>query len=37
MDVGLFGERRRPRIDDDERGAVALRVADVRDQVDAGR
>ena len=37
VQVGLLGERRPPWVDDDERGALALRLADVRHQVDAGR
>ena len=35
--VGRSCERRRPRIDHDERRAALLRFAHVRDQVDAGR
>ena len=37
MDVRVFGELRRPRIDHDQLGAAALRLADVRHQVNAGR
>ena len=37
VQVGLLGERRRPRIDDHERRAALLRLAQVRDDVNPGR
>ena len=35
VDVGMPGERRRPRIDDDQARAGALRFANVRDEMNA--
>ena len=37
MNVRELRQLRRPRIDDDQFGAAALRLADVRHQVDACR
>ncbi len=37
MEIGEPGERRRARVDDDERGPGPLRFADERHQMDAGR
>ena len=37
VDIGVPGQLRRPRIDDDELRAPALRLADVRHEVNAGR